>query len=86
MVLDVMLPGKDGFEICTDLKKDPKYKHIKIILLTAIAAGTGKPDDYWKQKTTADEFVSKPFSAKDLVRKIEDLLNVSRQGPTNNRT
>lgn len=77
IILDAMLPNKTGFDICIDLKGDPKYNDIPIIILTAITKGTGKDDNYWREKSHADEFMSKPFRAVDLLTKIEKLLKKS---------
>lgn len=74
ILLDVMLPDKTGFEICTELKANPQYAGIKIVMLTAITKGTGKSDLYWKDKCKADGFLSKPFRAKDVLETIEKLL------------
>lgn len=74
IVLDVMMPDKTGFEVCTTLKDNPEYKNIKIIMVTAVAKGTGKGDEYWKEKSRADDFISKPFRAQDLIARIEKLL------------
>jgi DNA-binding response OmpR family regulator len=76
IVLDAMLPHKSGFEICADLKADPKTQKIPIIMLTAITRDTGKSDEYWKQKSKADDFMTKPFKAADLVVRIEKLLGI----------
>lgn len=74
IVLDVMMPDKTGFEVCSELKDNPEYKDIKVIMVTAVAKGTGKEDEYWKEKSRADDFISKPFRAQDLVARIEKLL------------
>ncbi|MBI2901324.1 MAG: response regulator [Planctomycetes bacterium] len=74
LVLDAMLPHKTGFEICSDMKASAKWRSIPIIMLTAITRDTGKSDEYWKEKSKADDFVSKPFKAAELVVRIEKLL------------
>jgi DNA-binding response OmpR family regulator len=43
-------------------------------MLTAITRDTGKSDEYWKEKSQADDFMSKPFKATELVERIEKLL------------
>ena len=74
IVLDVMMPGRSGFEICSDLKKSVKYKHIPIILLTAVAQGSGIADEQWRERSGADDFLSKPFQTRELIQRIEQLL------------
>ena len=74
IILDVMLPNKTGFEICSDLKDSKQYRNIPVIILTAVTKDSGKDDAYWKEKSRADEFLSKPFKAQDLVGKVEELV------------
>ena len=74
ILLDVIIPGKTGFEICSALKGDDRYRHIPILILSSITRGSGKSDEHWKQLSNADEFISKPFQAHHLLRRIEDLL------------
>ena len=74
IVLDAMIPKKTGFEICEQLKKDERWKKIPVLMLTAITRDTGKTDEYWKEKSLADDFVSKPFKAPDLVQRILRLV------------
>jgi len=75
IVLDAMLPKKTGFDVCQSLKADDALKGIPILMLTAITRDTGKSDEYWKQKSQADDFMSKPFKATELVERIEKLLS-----------
>ena len=77
IVLDAMLPKKTGFDVCQSLKADDKLKKIPILMLTAITRDTGKSDEYWKEKSQADDFMSKPFKATELVERIERLLNAT---------
>jgi len=81
MILDVMLPNRSGFEICSELKEDPKYREIRIILLTGITQGSDKGDEYWRQKAHADEFVSKPLNIQDLLQRVERLLEEPPPAP-----
>jgi two-component system, chemotaxis family, response regulator PixH len=77
ILLDVMIPGKTGFEICALLKGDDRYRHIPILILSAITQGSGKSDGHWKQLSNADAFISKPFRAYQLVQSVEDLLRTA---------
>lgn len=76
VVLDAMLPGRTGFDICADIKGDQKYDNLPVIMLTAITQDSGKDDAYWKERSGADDFVSKPFKAQDLVSRIERLMGI----------
>lgn len=70
-ILDVMLPGIDGFQICRVLKSEPKTKTIPILLLTAKSQET---DEIRGFNIGADDFVTKPFRMLPLVHRIKALL------------
>ena len=73
ILLDVMLPGMDGFDVCKALKSDGKTKGIKIIMLT----GLGKVSDVDKAFTLgADDYVIKPFKAAWLINKVQKALGL----------
>ena len=74
LVLDAMIPKVTGFDLCAELKADPDFKAMPILMLTAITRETGKSDEYWREKSQADDFMSKPFKATDLISRIEKLL------------
>ena len=71
ILLDLMLPKMNGYEVCQLLKFDQKYKHIPIIMLTA---RTQETDKNMGKETGADEYVTKPFEFDDLVPKIKTYL------------
>ncbi|SEO48772.1 response regulator transcription factor [Aquisalimonas asiatica] len=74
VLLDVMLPGRDGYQICEELRRMPACANTRIIMLTA----RGRPVDAEKGLATgADDYVSKPFSTRDLLRRVRDLLPVA---------
>lgn len=71
ILLDIMLPGIDGFEVCEIIKLNPEWKDIKIIFLTA----KGRDVDIAKGMVLgADEYISKPFSNKRIVECVKKLL------------
>lgn len=71
MFLDVMMPKKNGFEVCQEIKGDPGLSDIYIIMLTA----KGQEKDREKGLSLgADEFVTKPFSLTDIVARVRELL------------
>ena len=74
IMLDVMMPHKNGLEVCYELKNDPKMTHIPVLILTALTQTSTKSDDYWKTRSRADDFITKPFKSADLVKRIETLL------------
>ena len=72
IILDVMLPFLDGFEICRLLKFDSKYQSIPIILLTSKVSDEDRKTG---MEVGANAYLTKPFDAKGLLEKIGELLN-----------
>jgi DNA-binding response OmpR family regulator len=70
-VLDVMMPGLDGFEVTRELRADARTRSMPVILLTARAQAT---DVAQGMAAGADEYVKKPFDARDLKDRVERLL------------
>jgi len=69
--LDVMMPKKNGYEVCREVKKDSSLSDIHIIILTA----KGQEADREKGLSAgADEFMTKPFSPMEVVDKVKELL------------
>ena len=66
ILLDVMMPGMDGFQVCRRLKEDPETRHIPVVLVTAL---DGRADRIAGLDAGADEFLTKP---------IEDIMLFSR--------
>lgn len=74
IVLDVMMPGRDGFRVCQDLREDEETKHIPIIMLTAKSQTQDRITGFEKG---ADDYIGKPFSPKELVLRVQALLRRS---------
>jgi len=72
IVLDVMLPELDGFEVCKLLRRDPNTAAIPIIMLTAKAA---EIDRVLGLELGADDYLTKPFSPRELVLRVKKLLD-----------
>jgi two-component system alkaline phosphatase synthesis response regulator PhoP len=79
LILDVMMPRKNGYELCDELKADENYKDITVILLTAVAdAVTSTSYTHMDGKTTmADDFVPKPIDLDNLMEIVKDNLEIS---------
>jgi two-component system alkaline phosphatase synthesis response regulator PhoP len=77
VVLDVMMPEKDGYTVCRELKSDPKWSHIPILLLTAVASHvpTTRFTQQMGMETEADDYIDKPVEPDVLVKRIETLLS-----------
>ncbi|MBV8881351.1 MAG: response regulator [Planctomycetaceae bacterium] len=74
VILDVMMPGPTGFDVCQALKSDPATRAIPVMILTAVTEGAGKSDDYWKTLSGADDFLTKPFKAVDILARVARLV------------
>ncbi len=77
IVLDVMMPKKHGYKMCEELKGDPKYRHIPIILLTAVASHI-KDTEYTHRmgmETEADDYLEKPVEPEDILKSVNLHLN-----------
>jgi two-component system phosphate regulon response regulator PhoB len=71
VILDLMLPGLDGFEVCKELKRDPKTAGAPIIMLTARGE---EVDRIVGLELGADDYVVKPFSPRELVLRLRSVL------------
>ena len=71
ILLDVMMPKKSGFEVCEALRSDAANEAMKIVMLTA----KGRETEVAKGLAIgADAYVTKPFSTKELLAKVKDML------------
>ena len=71
IVLDVILPKKNGFQVCRQLKTAPETEGIKVLLLTS---KTQDSDRFWGLKQGADDYMTKPFEDEELVANVAKLL------------
>jgi two-component system alkaline phosphatase synthesis response regulator PhoP len=78
IVLDVMMPEKDGYQMCAELKKDKKYANIPILMLTAVAdhVSSTRYSHYNGMSMEADDYLPKPASAEDIADSVKRLLNL----------
>jgi two-component system alkaline phosphatase synthesis response regulator PhoP len=76
VILDVMMPRKDGYKLCDELKNDDEYKSIPIILLTAVTDAINSTNyTHMGGKTTlADDFIPKPIDLDMLLEIVKDTL------------
>ena len=71
-ILDVMMPHRNGFEVCQDLRQDPEFKGLRIMMLTA----KGRDTEVSKGMALgADVYMTKPFSTKELIAKVKALMD-----------
>src|SRR5664279_2483430 len=78
VLLDLMLPGVDGLEVCRKLKADPSTQHIPIVMLTAKG---GEADIVAGLELGAADYVTKPFSPRVLLARVKAVLRRDADGP-----
>lgn len=71
VLLDVILPKRNGFQVCRLLKNSPATRDIKVFLVTS---KTQDADRYWGIRQGADAYLTKPFTDDDLLRAVEEHL------------
>ena len=71
IVLDVVLPKKNGFQVCRQLKTSPDTSAIKILMVTSKSQDS---DRFWGLKQGADGYMTKPFADDDLLNQVGQLL------------
>lgn len=72
IILDIVMPKKNGFQVCRSLKKDEQFKHIPIIMTTS---KTQESDKFWGLKQGADEYLTKPFEPIDILLAVKKHLS-----------
>ena len=71
VLLDIMLPGRSGFDVCRSIRADPEMRGTRVVMLTA----KGGASEVTKGLATgADDYVTKPFATRDLVARVMALL------------
>ena len=79
LIMDVMMPKVNGFQVCRRMKSDRATLDVPVIMLSA---KSGQQDVHWGKDCGADEYMTKPFSTKELVKTIERLLKVRQERAT----
>ena len=75
LLLDVMMPLRNGYEVCRTIRENPALRRVKILMLTA----RGRDEEREKGLALgADAYVTKPFSTKELLAKVGELLEGGR--------
>ncbi|HET9952423.1 MAG TPA: response regulator [Candidatus Eisenbacteria bacterium] len=80
IVLDIMMPKVDGYEVCRTIKTNPETQHIPVILLSAKGRNVDQKMGF---DVGADDYITKPFSPRKLVERINSLLGQSVSEKTN---
>ncbi len=78
ILLDLMMPSMNGYQVCQTLRKDIANASLPIIAITAVM---DQPEDYGPALTAGfDAYIVKPFKKEELISKIEDLLSQAKKG------
>lgn len=77
VLLDVMMPGMDGWEVCRTIKNHPDYGSTRVVMVTAKG---GYEDKFEGMRSGADDYVVKPVDLKELADKVQRNLNAGSQG------
>ena len=75
ILLDIMLPGMDGYEVCQKIREEKKFSHIRIVFLSAMARSI---DIAKGMGLAADDYITKPFATDFVMKKIKALLADTR--------
>ena len=74
LILDVMIPQKNGYEVCAEVRADQRFQKLPILMLSA----KGRENEVKKGMSIgADAYISKPFSTYDLVDKVKELMRLN---------
>ena len=71
VLLDIMMPRRDGYEVCRTIRANPDWDHVRIIMLSA----KGRDLDRRKGlELGADDYITKPFSTREIVARVQEIL------------
>lgn len=71
IILDVIMPKKNGFQVCRDIKSNDQFKNIPVIMVTS---KDQESDKFWGMKQGADEYLTKPFKPEDLLKAVKKYI------------
>mgnify|MGYP001571147951 CR=1 FL=1 len=75
ILLDIMMPGMDGWDVCAKIKSNKKYEKIPIVFLTAKTDAISKS----MGRLASEDYIEKPFDVKDLKKRIDEILKTQKQ-------
>lgn len=71
LILDVVMPKKDGFQVCREIKSREDFRRTPVIMISGMGR---ESDEYWGRKQGADEYLSKPLNMKNLIEMVNKHL------------
>ena len=78
VLLDIMMPGIDGYEVCRRIRGVPKWRFLPVVMITA----SGDQEKRHALEAGADDFVSKPFDQAELIARVASLARLKRYHDT----
>lgn len=79
ILLDVVMPQRNGFQVCRDLKAHANYARIPVVLVTSKST---ESDKFWGKQQGADGYVIKPFTGDDLLGAVRKLVGTQAEKPS----
>ena len=77
VLLDILLPRRNGYQVCRALKEDRALATLPVLF---VSAKSQPSDRFWARRVGGDGFVAKPYDPADLLREVKGLLQKSQQG------
>ena len=77
VVLDILLPRRNGYQVCRALKEDRALAALPVLF---VSAKSQPSDRFWARRVGGDSFLAKPYDPADLLREVKVLLQKSQQG------
>jgi DNA-binding response OmpR family regulator len=78
IILDILMPGMDGYQVCRELRQDPMLGDVPVLLLTAKGKDEDKIEGF---RAGADDYLTKPFNIDELILRVKAILRRNRLGP-----
>lgn len=75
LLIGAVLPYRSGFEICAAIRRHPRWAALPVVLMSSLTRTLGRPDSYWRDRTCADDFISKPCDLPELLARIDAALS-----------
>jgi CheY-like chemotaxis protein len=74
LIIDMMMPRKNGYEVIARLKNIPETAQIPIMVLTSLTKGSRKSDEEWKKSLAVQDFITKPFEPLGILKRVQEIV------------
>ncbi len=78
VLLDIMMPRRDGYEVCRTIRANPDWDDVRIIMLSAKGRDLGRRKGL---ELGADDYITKPFSTREIVERVQEILGTDTNRP-----